>query len=586
LIVPKRADERLRIERDGRIDAGTLGVEAGERLVRAGLITREELARAMAEARATGTRVGHAVVKLGLLSEHDLALALSRAHGVPVVELERVRPDPKLLALIPAEVALRHGALPLRRAGRTLTVALGDPGDIEAIEDIEFVTRCDIEPVVAGESALRRRVEHEYGGAELRIRELMEQFGGNLDGERLEEREDEGDGSVLRPQAEEAPVIRLIDGILNDAVARGASDVHFECYEREVRVRYRVDGVLREILRPPAAMKAALISRLKILAELNIAERRLPQDGRIRLRMGRRVVDFRVSTLPTLFGEKIVLRILDRARLTLELDSFGMEAGALKDFTGAIASPYGIVLVTGPTGSGKTTTLYSALTRANTADVNIMTAEDPVEYDLPGINQVPVRSDIGMTFAAALRAFLRQDPDIIMVGEIRDIETGSIAVRAALTGRLVLSTLHTNDAPSAVIRLVEMGVEPFNVASAVILISAQRLVRRICTRCSEPVVHPEAFLVAAGVEADGNAPFRRGRGCEDCGGSGYRGRQGLYEVMPMTAELRRMVLLGASAAELRARAVGEGMLTLRMDGLRMARRGVTTLEEVLKETEG
>ena len=393
---------------------------------------------------------------------------------------------------------------------------------------------------------------------------------------------------MLQAQVEEAPVVKLINGILNDAVSRGASDIHFECYEKDVRVRYRIDGVLQEIMRPPPKMKAALISRFKILSDLNIAERRVPQDGRIKLRIGKRVIDFRVSTLPTLFGEKIVLRILDKGNLTLDLEKFGMEPKAEADFMRAILNPYGMVLVTGPTGSGKTTTLYSALSKINTPEVNILTAEDPVEYNLQGIVQVQVNEKAGLTFPAALRSILRQDPDVILVGEIRDKETANIAVQASLTGHLVLSTLHTNDAPSTITRMVDMGIEPFNVASAVNLITAQRLVRRICGKCKEPAAYAPEYLRAAGlndaeIEAGG---FFKGKGCEDCGGTGYRGRQGLYEVMAMSPALRRMILQNASTADLRDQAIAEGMLTLRMDGMLKVKRGITTLEEVVKETAG
>ncbi|MEX0912620.1 MAG: type IV-A pilus assembly ATPase PilB, partial [Gemmatimonadota bacterium] len=516
---------------------------------------------------------------------HDLALALARQHRVPAVDLDRAKLDPKLLKLVPADVALRHLVVPLRRVGRTLTVAMSDPGDIGAIDDLKFITRFEIEPVIAGEFTLRKVVEREYDVADERMQDLLKQF--DLEGEieLVEEEEEDLSVGTLQAQVEDAPVVKLINGILNDAVARGASDIHFECYEKEVRVRYRIDGVLQEIMRPPPKLKAALISRFKILSDLNIAERRMPQDGRIKLRIGKRVIDFRVSTLPTLFGEKIVLRILDKGNLTLDLESFGMEEKAQSDFMRAILNPYGMVLVTGPTGSGKTTTLYSALSRINTNEVNILTAEDPVEYNLEGINQVQVRPEIGMDFAKALRAFLRQDPNVIMVGEIRDIETGSIAIKAALTGHLVLSTLHTNDAPSTVTRMIDMGIEPFNVASAVNLITAQRLVRRICSKCKEEVTYPEEYMSAAQlVDEDDDITFYRGRGCDDCSGSGYKGRQGLYEVMAMSPALRRMILQGASTPDLREQAVSEGMLTLRTDGMLKVRRGVTTLEEVLKET--
>ena len=560
----------------------------GELLLREGLVTREQVERAVADARAQGARVGQSLIKLGYISEQDLALALARQHRVPAIDLARIQLDVKLLKLIPAEIALKHSVLPVRRVGRVLTVAMTDPGDLGLIDDLKFITRFEIEPVIAGDVTLRKVIEREYDSADERISDLLKEFHQGEDVEVLEDHEEELSVGVLQAQVEEAPVVKLINGILNDAVSRGASDIHFECYEKDVRVRYRIDGVLQEIMRPPPKMKAALISRFKILSDLNIAERRVPQDGRIKLRIGKRVIDFRVSTLPTLFGEKIVLRILDKGNLTLDLEKFGMEPKAEADFMRAILNPYGMVLVTGPTGSGKTTTLYSALSKINTPEVNILTAEDPVEYNLHGINQVQVRTEIGMTFAAALKAFLRQDPNIIMVGEIRDLETGSIAIKAALTGHLVLSTLHTNDAPSTITRMVDMGIEPFNVASAVNLITAQRLVRRICGKCKEPAAYAPEYLRAAGlndaeIEAGG---FFKGKGCEDCGGTGYRGRQGLYEVMAMSPALRRMILQNASTADLRDQAIAEGMLTLRMDGMLKVKRGITTLEEVVKETAG
>ncbi|HEX2092718.1 MAG TPA: type IV-A pilus assembly ATPase PilB [Longimicrobiaceae bacterium] len=557
----------------------------GDQLVHEGLISREQLTRALEDARVNGTRVGFSLIKLGFVGEQDLVRSLARQFRVPAVDLERVKLDPKLLKLVPGEIALKHMVLPLRRVGRTLTVAMANPTDLGVIDDLKFVTRFDIEPVLAGEFTLRKTIEREYDSADEKINDLLKQFE-QEDLEVLESEEEELSVGALQAQVDEVPVVKLINGILTDAVHRGASDIHFECYEKEIRVRYRVDGVLQEIMRPPVKMKAALISRFKILSDLNIAERRVPQDGRIKLRVGRRIIDFRVSTLPTLFGEKIVLRILDKGNLTLDLEKFGMESKAEQDFMRAIMNPYGMVLVTGPTGSGKTTTLYSALSKINTPEVNIMTAEDPVEYNLYGINQVQVRTEIGMTFAAALKAFLRQDPNIIMVGEIRDIETGSIAIKAALTGHLVLSTLHTNDAPSTITRMIDMGIEPFNVASAVNLITAQRLLRRICSKCKEPVTYPAEYLRAAGLadEEVATLTFYRGQGCDQCGGSGYKGRQGLYEVMAMSPTLRRMILQGASTAELQKQAISEGMLTLRMDGLRKVARGITTLEEVVKET--
>jgi type IV pilus assembly protein PilB len=559
----------------------------GDLLVRDGLISREQLTKALEDARANGNRVGLSLVKLGFIAEQDLALVLSRQHRVPAVDLDKVKLDERIVKLIPAEIAIKHQVLPLRRVGRTLTVAMADPTDLGVIDDLKFITRFEIEPVIAGELTLRKAVEREYDSADDKINDLLQQFN-QEDVEVVEQQEEEVSASALAVQVEEAPVVKLINGILTDAVQRGASDIHFECYEKEIRVRYRIDGALMEIMKPPIKMKAALISRFKILSDLNIAERRLPQDGRLKLRIGKRVIDFRVSTLPTLFGEKIVLRILDKSNLTLDLEKFGMEPKAEQDFMRAILNPYGMVLVTGPTGSGKTTTLYSALSKVNTTDTNIMTAEDPVEYNLHGINQVLVRTEIGMTFSAALKAFLRQDPNIIMVGEIRDIETGSIAIKAALTGHLVLSTLHTNDAPSTITRMVDMGIEPFNVASAVNLITAQRLVRRICSKCKEPATYPTEYLRAAGLSDQeiAESTFYRGKGCDVCGGSGYKGRQGLYEVMAMSPTLRRMILQGGSTAELRDQAIADGMLTLRMDGMLKIKRGITTLEEVIKETAG
>jgi type IV pilus assembly protein PilB len=559
----------------------------GDQLVNEGLIAREQLQKALDDARANGNRVGFSLVKLGFLTEQDLVRALARQHRVPAVDLERVKLDPKILKLVPTEIAVKHQVLPLRRVGRTLTVAMSNPTDLGVIDDLKFITRFDIEPVIAGDFTLRKIIEKEYEANDERVNELLRQFE-NEEIEVVEDTEEEVSVTSLAAAVEEAPVVKLINGILTDAVNKGASDIHFECYEKDIRVRYRIDGVLQEIMRPPMKMKAALISRFKILSDLNIAERRVPQDGRLKLRMGRRVIDFRVSTLPTLFGEKIVLRILDKGNLTLDLEKFGMEPKAQQDFMRAIMNPYGMVLVTGPTGSGKTTTLYSALSKINTPEVNIMTAEDPVEYNLHGINQVQVRTDIGMTFAAALKAFLRQDPNIIMVGEVRDIETGSIAIKAALTGHLVLSTLHTNDAPSTITRMIDMGIEPFNVASAVNLITAQRLARRICVSCKEPVTYPDEYLQAAQLKPKDieGITFYRGKGCDACGGSGYKGRQGLYEVMAMSPTLRRMILQGASTVDMQNQAIAEGMLTLRMDGMKKVARGVTTLEEVLKETAG
>jgi len=557
----------------------------GELLLREGAISAEQLAEAQKDARQNGTRLGFALVKLGAITEPDLTRILARQYRVPAVDLDRVQLDPKIVKLIPAEVALKHFVLPLRRVGRTLTVAMVNPTDANAIDSIKFVTRFEVEPVIVGETTLKRHLEQLYAKEDDHLTQILEQIDVGEDVELVEETEEEISVAALTAQIDDEPVVKLINGLLTDAVVRGASDIHIEPFEKELRVRYRIDGALKEIMRPPVKMKAALASRVKILSQLNIAERRIPQDGRIKMKIRNRVIDFRVSTLPVIFGEKIVLRILDQSNLTLDLEKFGMEPKAQRDFMNAITNPYGMVLVTGPTGSGKTTTLYSALSKINTEDVNIITAEDPVEYNLHGINQVLVRNDVGMTFAAALRAFLRQDPNIIMVGEIRDIETGGIAIKAALTGHLVLSTLHTNDAPSTVTRLIDMGLEPFNVAGAVNCVTAQRLVRRVCTNCKMEVSYTQEQLEAARITPEqSKGPFFRGKGCERCGGAGYKGRAGLYEVMHISPEIRRLIMHGASTDELRAQGLAEGMLTLRMDGMLKVSRGVTTLEEVIKET--
>ncbi len=555
----------------------------GDILVRDGLITSDQLKRALAEQRSSGMRLGYTLVKLGFIEETEITKMLARQYRMPAVDLSRFEVDPKILKLITPDIANKYTVLPLKREGRTLTIAIADPNNVAAIEDIKFITRCDIFPVIAGEYTLRNAIDRYYQQSDAQLASLLKSVEdqGSEDLEVVEEQmDDEVKASEL---AEDAPVVKLINGLLTDAVKRGASDIHIEPFEHEMRVRYRVDGALHEVMKPPIKMRAALTSRVKIMAQLNIAERRVPQDGRIKLKMGHRVIDFRVSTLPVLFGEKIVLRILDKGNLTFDLSKFGFEPKAEADLLKAILNPYGMVLVTGPTGSGKTTTLYSALSRINTIEVNIMTAEDPVEYNLMGINQVLVRNEVGMTFAAALKAFLRQDPNIIMVGEIRDLETGSIAIKAALTGHLVLSTLHTNDAPSTITRMIDMGIEPFNVASAVNIIVAQRLVRRICVDCKQEWNYTDEEMHAFMIDRK-QGPFFKGAGCDTCNGTGYKGRQGLYEVMTMTSALRRNVLRGASTEEMQQAAVEEGMLTLRMDGLVKVKRGVTTLEEVVKET--
>ncbi|HEV8448997.1 MAG TPA: ATPase, T2SS/T4P/T4SS family [Gemmatimonadaceae bacterium] len=597
----------------------------GEMLVRDGLLTREQLSKALAEQKQNGQRLGYTLVKMGMLPEIDLTKALAKQHRMPAVDLSRFEVDPKIAKMIPAELAQKNLVMPLKREGRSLTLAIADPSNLGVLEDIKFITRCDIIPVVAGEYTLATMVEKVFGSTDdqqmASLMDTITELEGISDVEVLEDEDEDVSQAALQAQMEDAPVVKLINAILTDAVKRGASDIHFECFEHEIRVRYRIDGALQEVMKPPMKLKAALISRFKIMAMLNIAERRVPQDGRIKLKIGNRVIDYRVSTLPTLFGEKVVLRILDKGNLAFDLSTFGIEPRAEADLMEAISNPYGMVLVTGPTGSGKTTTLYSALSKVNQMDVNIMTAEDPVEYNLFGINQVLVRTDIGMTFAAALKAFLRQDPNIIMVGEIRDLETGGIAIKAALTGHMVLSTLHTNSAPETVTRLLDMGLEPFNVASAVNLVLAQRLVRRICSGCRvqyQPApeewaalkVKPtttmrdlrftEEALANAKLKATkeaapflatlsldtrfGQLGFFKGAGCDTCGGTGLKGRQGVYEVMTMTQHLRKLVMQNVGAAEIREAAIEEGMLTLRMDAWLKVMKGITTTEQMIRET--
>src|SRR4051812_16310460 len=599
----------------------------GDVLFKEGLITSEQLAKALQEQKQSGTRVGYNLIKLGFIQEVDLMRALAKQHKMPAVDLSRFEVDPKIAKMIPNDLAQKNLVLPLKREGRLLTVAMADPANLGVLEDLKFITRYDIFPVIAGEFTLRNLIEKIYGATDEQqmaslmdtINELEAEVGGEV--EVVEETEEEVSQAALQAQMEDAPVVKLINAILTDAVKRGASDIHFECFEHDIRVRYRIDGALQEVMKPPMKLKAALISRFKIMSQLNIAERRVPQDGRIKLKMGNKVIDYRVSTLPTLFGEKIVLRILDKGNLTLDLEKFGIEPKAEKDLMEAVQNPYGMVLVTGPTGSGKTTTLYSCLSKVNNIDTNIMTAEDPVEYNLYGVNQVLVRNEVGMTFAAALKAFLRQDPNIIMVGEIRDLETGGIAIKAALTGHMVLSTLHTNSAPETVTRLLDMGLEPFNVASAVNLILAQRLLRRVCTTCVEQYMPSKEEFEAAKVAADmslrdlkfspvalenvkgrgtklanpfienisldtkfGDLGYFRGKGCDACGGTGTKGRAGVYEVMAMTPTLRKCVMQNLGAAELRDAAVDEGMLTLRMDAWLKVFKGHTNMEQMIRET--
>lgn len=562
--------------------AAASSVRLGDILVREGLITKQQLDEALAEQRNSGARLGYCLVKMGIIKEIEITKMLAKQYRMPAVDLSRFEVDPAILKLVPPDVAVKHCVLPLKREGRMLTLAMADPSDGATLDDLKFITRYDIFPVIAGEYTLKQQIEKYYEQTAAQLESLLKDIEEGDDLEIVEEAEDDDENVDL---GDDAPVVKLINAILTEAVKRGVSDVHIEPFEHEIRVRYRLDGALMEVMKPPVKLKAALTSRVKIMSALNIAERRVPQDGRIKLKMGNRVIDFRVSTLPVIFGEKIVLRILDKGNLTLDLKTFGFAPKAERDLLSAIANPFGMVLVTGPTGSGKTTTLYSCLSQVNNIDVNIMTAEDPVEYNIYGINQVLVRNEIGMTFAAALKAFLRQDPNIIMVGEIRDIETGGIAIKAALTGHLVLSTLHTNDAPSTITRMIDMGIEPFNVASATNLIVAQRLVRRICKDCkTEKKYDPQELKTSGLSDEEIQAAFYQGTGCDSCSGTGYKGRAGLYEVMAISPALRHLILRGGSTDEIRDLAVEEGMITLRTDGMAKVAAGITSLEEVLKET--
>jgi type IV pilus assembly protein PilB len=552
-------------------------------LLRDGHITADQISKALARQRANGHRLGYNLIELGFVEPRTIREVLERQLGVRGVDLATSETDPTVLKVIPREIARRYQVFPIRRQADTIVLAMCNPADWIAVDDLKFLTGYEIDPVLSDEYSILEAIETHYDEDESSYQRLLDNLG-EYELEVIEDEEEE-DPTALAAQVEAAPVVKFINSLLADAVHHGASDIHIEPYEDELRIRYRVDGVLRQTVSPPLKMKAALISRIKILADLNIAERRIPQDGRIKLKMGERVIDFRVSTLPTLYGEKIVLRILDVGRVALDLEELGLSESGLTGLAHSIESPFGILLVTGPTGSGKTTTLYSALSRLNQPGVNIMTAENPVEYNLKGVNQVQVREDIGLDFAQALRAFLRQDPNIIMVGEIRDTETASIAIKAALTGHLVLSTVHTNDAPSTVSRLVDMGVQPFLAASALNCVAAQRLVRRICAGCRRTRRYSRPVLEDAGFKSpDLQMPFHEGAGCGECEDTGYRGRIGLFEVMPVTRAIRRLITEHATTEAIRGQALEDGMITLREDGLAKVKAGITTLDEVLRET--
>ncbi len=555
----------------------------GELLVQKALLSEEQLQRAKQEAESTGTRVGYQMTKLGFIEEAELAEAVSNQYGVPMITLDDFQVDSEVIALVPEDVAQKHTILPVNRAGSTLIIATSDPSNIFAMDDVKFLTGYNVEVVVAAEESIRRAIDKYYDRS-ASIDEVMSGF--DDDDFEVVAGEESVDVEELGQAAEDAPVVKLVNLILTDAVKKVASDIHIEPYEKDFRVRYRIDGLLYEVMKPPRKLKNPLTSRVKIMADLDIAERRLPQDGRIKLKMGRnQEMDYRVSCLPTLFGEKIVLRLLDKSNLQLDMTKLGFEENQLSHFQKSIHQPFGMVLVTGPTGSGKTTTLYSALSELNTKSENISTAEDPVEFNLTGINQVQMKEDIGLNFAAALRAFLRQDPDIIMVGEIRDFETAEIAIKAALTGHMVLSTLHTNDAPSTINRLLNMGIEPFLVSSSVNCVIAQRLARKICEDCVEedPEVTPAA-LEHAGMTSEEAArcETRKGTGCGNCSDTGFRGRIAVYEVMVLSDTLREFVLNGASAAEIKREAIRTGMSSLRRTSLNKVLEGTTTLGEVLR----
>ncbi len=565
----------------------------GEILIKENLITSDQLRKALEHQKATGGRLGTCLMKLGFISDDEITGVLSRQYGVPSINLKYYEVDASVIKLIPQDTAIRYQIVPLSRVGSTLTIAMTDPTNVFAMDDIKFMTGFNVEPVVASETAIAEAISKFYGEAqsEEELSKVMKDLTGEDAADlELAAEEQETNLADLERAAEEAPIIKLVNLVLTDAVKRGASDIHIEPYEKEVRVRFRIDGILQAVMTPPMKLRDAIISRVKIMAKLDISEKRLPQDGRIMIKYRKdnkiKDLDFRVSTIPALYGEKIVMRLLDKENLRLDMTKLGFEPESLTKFEKAILRPYGMVLVTGPTGSGKTNTLYSSIARLNTPETNIMTAEDPVEFQLAGINQVQMKDQIGLNFAAALRAFLRQDPNIILVGEIRDFETAEIAVKAALTGHLVLSTLHTNDAPSTISRLMNMGIEPFLVATSVNLICAQRLVRKICSNCKEVLKVPEQAMLDAGYTQEElkTTEIFHGKGCGTCNKTGYKGRVGLYEVMEINDELRELILVGASALELKKKAMDNGMLTLRRSGLTKVALGMTTIEEVVRET--
>ena len=567
-------------------------IKTGHLLVAAGIITREQLGEALEAQRRDGGKLGDILQKLGYVDEETISTLLSEQYGIPFIDLNGYEIEPSVINLIPSELCQKYELIPIKRTGSSLTVAMVDPTNVYSLDDIKFMTGLNIEPVLALESSIKEAIERYYGTPyDEKLKEVIGDLGGAEDGSiEIRSEEEEIDINELEKASGEAPVVKLVNLILTEAVQRGASDIHIEPYEKNFRVRYRIDGVLYEMMKLPLKFKNAITSRVKILSQLDISEKRLPQDGRILLKLKTparlKELDVRVSVLPTLYGEKVVMRLLDRDYLMLDMTKLGFEPDSLKKFEEAIQNPYGMILVTGPTGSGKTNTLYSALSRLNIPETNIITAEDPVEFNLMGINQVQMKERIGLNFATSLRSFLRQDPNIIMVGEIRDFETAEVAIKAALTGHLVLSTLHTNDAPSSITRLMNMGIEPFLVSSSVLLMCAQRLVRRICLECKKEIKIPPEALIDIGFSSDEvpNLMVYRGEGCPKCNNTGYKGRVGLFEVIEMTDGIQELILQGASTMELKHKAIEEEMITLRESGLCKIRQGVTTVEEVLRET--
>jgi len=590
----------------------------GELLIKRNYITPDQLKKALEEQKLKGGRLESNLVRLGYIKEDELLSFLSAQYRVPSVKISKMEINPNVVKLIPSSISKKYFILPINRVGPKLTLAMADPSNIVVIDEIKFMTGFNVEPVVASETEIIDAIKKYYGGGgnvaglgsvsfqasdfDLDDGNITASGDGIMLDDDVVDVDDfnklvhgavdnvevvEGQQNPEESMDMEGPIIKIVNGILIKAIKLGASDIHFEPYERTFRVRYRIDGVMRRDMSLPTKIKNAMISRLKIMARLDIAEKRLPQDGRIKLRLGKdREMDFRVSSIPILFGEKVVLRLLDKSALQLDMTKLGFEESSLADLKAAIHKPVGMILVTGPTGSGKTTTLYSALSELNKETENIITAEDPIEYNFMGINQVQMHEEIGLTFASALRSFLRQDPDIIMVGEIRDFETAQIAVQAALTGHLVLSTVHTNDAPGTITRLIDMGIEPFLISSAVILILAQRLIRKICMDCREPIkVHPQ-LLIDLGIPPDEvkSFPVYKGKGCPICNNTGYKGRLGLYEVMPMKEEVKELVLSRASTTEIKKEAMRLGMKTLRQSGIMKIKDGVTTIEEVFRST--